>query len=117
MPLLKELSRTSRDSFRLDGDSKESSDDWLDSFKNGVLYFYDSIDSISISIGSILRPEVVVNRPGHLASGGVESLSCSANGEHTVKNSTSTSDWQIRHSLCLIVRPIRHRQHLICKLL
>ena len=65
MPLLKELSRTSRDSFGLDSDSKESWDDWLNSFKSGVLYFFDSIDSIFISIRSILRPGVVVDRPGN----------------------------------------------------
>ena len=66
MPLLKELSRTSRDSFGLDSDSKESWDDWLNSFKSGVLYFFDSIDSIFISIRSILRPGVVVDRPGNI---------------------------------------------------
>ena len=64
MQLLKELSRTSQDSFGLDSDSKESWDDWLNSFKSGVLYFFDSIDSIFISIRSILRPGVVVDRPG-----------------------------------------------------
>ena len=64
MPLLKELSRTSRDSFGLDSDSKESWDDWLNSFKSGVLYFFDSIDSIFISIRSMLRPSVVVDRLG-----------------------------------------------------
>ena len=65
MPLLKELNRSSRDSFGLDSDSKESWDDLLKSFKSGVLYFFDSFDSIFISIRSILRPGVVVDRPGN----------------------------------------------------
>ena len=66
MPLLRELSRTSQDSFESDSDSKESQDDRLSSFKSGVLlflHFFDSIDSIFISIRSILRPRVVVDRP------------------------------------------------------
>ena len=63
MPLLKELSRTSRDSFESDSDSKESRDVRLNSFKSGILRFFDSIDSIFISIRSILRPRVVVDRP------------------------------------------------------
>ena len=62
MPLLKELSRTSRDSFESDSDSKESRDVRLNSFKSGILRFFDSIDSIFISIRSILRPSVVVDR-------------------------------------------------------
>ena len=64
MPLLKELRRTSRDSFESDSDSKESRDVRLNSFKSGILRFFDSIDSIIISIRSILRLSVVVDRPG-----------------------------------------------------
>ena len=41
----------------------QSRDVWLNSFKNGILRFFDSIDSIFISIRSILRPSVVVDRP------------------------------------------------------
>ena len=63
MPLLKELGRTSQDSFESDSGSKESWDVWLDSFKSGILRFFDSIDSIFISIRSILRPSVVVDGP------------------------------------------------------
>ena len=63
MPLLKELSQTSRDSFESDSDSKESRDVRLNSFISGILRFFDSIDSIFISIRSILRPSVVVDRP------------------------------------------------------
>ena len=36
MPLLGELSRSSQDSFELDSDLKESWDDWLNSYKNGI---------------------------------------------------------------------------------
>ena len=39
MPLLGELSRSSRDSFESDSDSKESWDDGLNPFKNGVSKF------------------------------------------------------------------------------
>ena len=52
--------------FRLDSDSKESWDDWLDSFKDGILYLFDSIDSIFISIRLILRLVVVLDRPGRV---------------------------------------------------
>ena len=53
MPLLKELSRTSQDSFESDSDSKEFQDVRLNSFKSGIFCFFDSVDSIFISIGSI----------------------------------------------------------------
>ena len=66
MLLLKELSRTSQDSLESDSDSKESRDIRLNSFKSGILRFFDSIDSIFISIRSILRPSVVVDRPGRM---------------------------------------------------
>ena len=39
MPLLKELSRTSRDSFESESDSKASRDDRLNSFKSGIFHF------------------------------------------------------------------------------
>mgnify|MGYP003312857108 CR=1 FL=1 len=39
MPLLKELSRTSRDSFESESDSKESRDVRLNSFKSGIFHF------------------------------------------------------------------------------
>ena len=39
MPLLKELSRTSWDSFESESDSKESRDVRLNSFKNGIVHF------------------------------------------------------------------------------
>ena len=39
MPLLKELSRTSRDSFESESDSKESRDVRRNSFKNGMFHF------------------------------------------------------------------------------
>ena len=61
-PLLEELSRTSQDSFELDSESKESRDVRLNSFNSGIFRFVDSIDSI-VSIRSILRPSVVVDRP------------------------------------------------------
>ena len=64
-PLLKDLSRSSRDFFESESDLKESRDVRLNSFKNGILRFFDSIDSIIISIRSILRLSVVVDRPGH----------------------------------------------------
>ena len=38
-PLLKELSRSSRDSFESESNSKESQDDRLNSFKSGVFHF------------------------------------------------------------------------------
>ena len=61
MPLLKELSQTSRDSFESGSDSKESQDVRLDSFKSGIFRFFDSIDLIFVSIRSTLRPSVVVD--------------------------------------------------------
>ena len=64
MSHLKELRRTSRDSFESDSDSKESRDVRLNSFNSGILRFFDLIDSIVISIRPILRPSVVVDRPG-----------------------------------------------------
>ena len=39
MPLLKELSRTSRDSFESESDSNESRDVRLNSFKSGIFHF------------------------------------------------------------------------------
>ena len=39
MPLLKELSRTSQDSFQSESDSKESRDVRLDSFRSGIFHF------------------------------------------------------------------------------
>ena len=60
-----ELSRTSRGSLESDSDSKESWDVRLNSFKSGILRFFDSIDSIFISIRSILRPSVV-DRPDNI---------------------------------------------------
>ena len=65
MPLSKELRRTSRDSFESDSDSRESWYVRLNSFKSGILRFFDSIDSIIISIRWILRLSVVVDRPGN----------------------------------------------------
>ena len=47
LPLLGELSRTSRDSFESESDSKESRDVRLNSFKSGILHFFDSIDTAS----------------------------------------------------------------------
>ena len=38
-PLLKELSRSSQDSFESESDSKESRDDRLNSFKSGIFHF------------------------------------------------------------------------------
>ena len=46
-PLLKELSRSSQDSFESESDSKESRDDRLNSFKSGICFF--SIRSIRYS--------------------------------------------------------------------
>ena len=74
MQLFNELRRTSKDSFESNSDSKESWDVRLNSFKSGILRFFDSIDSIFISIRSILRLRVVVDRPGD-ASGG-DSRAC-----------------------------------------
>ena len=43
MPLFGELSRSSRDSFESESDSKESRDDWLNSPKSGNLHFFDFV--------------------------------------------------------------------------
>ena len=43
LPLFGELSRSSRDSFESDSDSKESRDDRLNSPKNGNLHFFDFV--------------------------------------------------------------------------
>ena len=85
MPFLKELSRTSRDSFESDSESKESLDVWLNSFKSGILRFVGSIDLIFISIRSILRPSVVVDRLGKDREGGEE--------EEPVERSVEDVDW------------------------
>ena len=65
MQFLGEFSQASKDSFESDSDSKESWDVWLNSFKSCILRFFDAIDLIFISIRSILRPSVVVDRPGY----------------------------------------------------
>ena len=68
-PLWKESSRSSQDSFESDSDSKESRDVRLHSFKSGILHFFDSVDSIVISIRSIPRLSVVVDRPAEQRRG------------------------------------------------
>ena len=67
MPLFGELSRSSRDSFESDSDSKESRDVRLYSPKSGISIFssiFDSIDSIICSVRSIMCPGVDGDRPG-----------------------------------------------------
>ena len=66
MPLFGELSRSSRDSFESDSDSKESRDVRLYSPKSGISIFssiFDSIDSIICSVRSIMCPGVDGDRP------------------------------------------------------
>ena len=65
MPLFGELSRSSRDSFESDSDSKASRDVRLNSPKSGVsnfLGFFGSIDSIIRSVRSIVCRGVVGDR-------------------------------------------------------
>ena len=72
-PLFGELSRSSRDSFESDSDSNESRDVRINSPKVAFANFrvfsrkscqtFDSIDSIFLSIRSILCPRDVVDRP------------------------------------------------------
>ena len=76
MPLFGELSRWSWDLFELDSDSNESRDVRLNSPKSGVFEFsrfwgkswqtFDSIGSVFLSIRSILRLRVVVDRPDYV---------------------------------------------------
>ena len=60
------LSQSSQDAFESDSDSKESWDARLNSFKSGIFRFFDSIDSIFISVRSIMRLSVVVDRLGYV---------------------------------------------------
>ena len=73
MPFLKELSRSSQDSFELESDSKESRDVWLNSPKSGIWIFSRFfeygidrtdrlIDPIDRSIRSIDRSLQTIDR-------------------------------------------------------
>ena len=87
-------------------DSKESGDDRLHSFKSCVLYFFDSIDSIIISIRSILRLSVVVDCPALEGCLIVSDWFKEMLGDAIVMSSSSRISYPVFGvTLCSAVRP------------
>ena len=61
MPLLKELSQTSRDSFESRSDSKESRDVRLNSFKSGI-FIFTTLGQIKPNVPGFFRIEIQFER-------------------------------------------------------
>ena len=74
MPLLGELSRSSRDSFESDSDSKESWDDRLNSPKSGISCFCLFLSYSRVAESNKLRVHKLLNPASHCTSCDSEKL-------------------------------------------